>query len=129
MRLIKNQNTNLRNIRGKGVQFDENDQVIMDTKKAVMMPKGDTDNRPFYPDNGYVRYNDETDQLEAFQDGSWRRLRFKEPNRDPGIHVQYLGDGDATERDFGPLNSQEYIRFQEAVPFAKPVNVIHNFDK
>lgn len=105
MRLIKNQNTNLRNIRGKGVKYDENDQVIMDSKKAVLVPKGETADRPFYPFNGYVRYNVETEQLEAYQDDAWRKIRFKEPNRDPGIVVQTLGVGDAIETDFGILNS------------------------
>lgn len=169
MRLIKAQSTNLRNIRGKGVKYDTNDQVIMQSKKGVRLPKGPESERPFYPENGYLRYNTSNDQLEAYQNGAWRAVKFKEPNQDPGIVQQNLGVGDEVETDFGPLNSQDsnfsvpaaaqnilvfvenvfqiattnydlvqnptgktpgwYIRFGTAVPFGKPVTVLHNFDK
>lgn len=169
MRLIKAQSTNLRSIRGSGVKYDINDQVIMDSKKGVRLPKGPQSERPFYPENGYLRYNTTDNQLEAYQDGAWREIRFKEPNRDPAIVQQSLGVGDEVETDFGPLNSQDpdypipaapqnilvfvenvfqiaitnydlvqnppgktpgwYIRFGTAVPFGKPVTVLHNFDK
>lgn len=107
MRLIKRQTTNLRSITGPGVRYDENDQVIMDSKKGLLVPKGDESQRPFYPENGYVRYNTDDEQLEAYQNGAWREIRFKEPNQDPGIVVQSLGVGDASETDFGPLDSQD----------------------
>ncbi len=35
MRLLKAQNTNLRNIKGKGVKYDVNDQVILDSTNCV----------------------------------------------------------------------------------------------
>lgn len=169
MRLIKAQSTNLRSIRGRGVKYDVNDQVIMDSKKGVRLPKGPQSERPFYPENGYLRYNTTDNQLEAYQNGAWREVRFKEPNQDPGITQQNLGLGDEVETDFGPLNSGDadypipaapqnilvfvenvfqiaitnydlvqnpagktpgwYIRFGTAVPFGKPVTVLHNFDK
>jgi hypothetical protein len=169
MRLIRSQSTNLRNIRGSGVKYDTNDQVIMDSKTGARLPKGPERDRPFYPENGYIRYNTDDDQLEVYQDGAWREVRFKEPNRDPGIVQQNLGVGDASETVFGPLNSQDpdypvpdaaqnilvfienvfqisttnynliqnpagkpngwYIQFGTAVPFGKPVTVLHNFDK
>lgn len=169
MRLIRSQSTNLRNIRGSGVKYDTNDQVIMDSKTGARLPKGPERDRPFYPENGYIRYNTSDSQLEAYQDGAWREIRFKEPNNDPGIVQQNLGVGDAAETDFGPLNSGDsdfpvpaaaqnvlvlvenvfqiattnyelvqnpagktpgwYIRFLTAVPFGKPVTVLHNFDK
>lgn len=169
MRLIKAQSTNLRSIRGKGVRYDINDQVIMDSKTGMLVPKGPQRDRPFYPENGFVRYNTNTDQLEVYQNGAWRNIKFKEPNQDPGIVQQSLGVGDEVETDFGPLNSADidfpapaaaqnvlvfvenvfqisttnyilvqnpagktpgwYIRFSTAVPFGKPVTVLHNFDK
>jgi len=169
MRLMKAQSTNLRSIRGNGVKYDTNDQVIMQSKKGLRLPKGRTSERPFYPENGYVRYNIETEQLEVYQNGQFREARFKEPNQDPGIVQQNLGVGDEVETDFGPLNSGDanfpvpaaaqnvlvfvenvfqvattnydlvqnpagktpgwYIRFGTAVPFGKPVTVLHNFDK
>ena len=177
MRLIKAQSTNLRSIRGKGVRYDINDQVIMDSKTGMLVPKGPTRDRPFYPENGFVRYNTNTDQLEAYQNGAWRELRFKEPNQDPGITQQNLGNGDASETVFGPLASGDadypvpaaaqnilvfvenvfqisgtnysleqsvsgsltgpgapyadgwYIKFTSAPDLAKPITVLHNFDK
>lgn len=166
---MKAQTTNLRSIRGNGVKQDSNDQVIMQSKKGLRVPKGRENDRPFYPENGYVRYNISDDQLEAYQNGAWREIRFKEPNQDPGIVQQPLGVGDEVETDFGPLYSGDpdfpipaaaqniivlvenvfqvsktnyilvqnpvgkepgwYIRFGTAVPFGKPVTVLHNFDK
>jgi hypothetical protein len=105
MRLLKAQNTNLRNIYGNGVKYDVNGQVIMDSTNVALLPKGTTSQRPTSPNNGHVRYNTTTNQLEAYQNSAWRQLRFKEPNQDPGITQQALGNGDATETVFGPLVS------------------------
>jgi hypothetical protein len=107
MRLIRSQSTNLRSIRGSGVKYDSNDQVIMDSKTGALLPKGRENDRPFYPENGYIRYNTDSNELEVYQNGAWREVRFKEPNRNPGIVQQNLGVGDASETDFGPLNSQD----------------------
>jgi len=54
-----------------------------------------------------MRYNTDDDQFEVYQNGAWRELRFKEPNQDPGIHQQNLGNGDAVETVFGPLDSTD----------------------
>ena len=105
MRLIKRQTTNLRSIAGKGVQYDINDQVVMDSTNTMLVPKGTTAQRPTSPVTGHIRYNTTTDQFEGYQNGAWRELRFKEPNQDPGITQQNLGNGDATETVFGPLAS------------------------
>jgi len=105
MRLIKAQNTNLRNIYGKGVKYDIDDQVILDTTNVMLVPKGTEAQRPSTPVNGHLRYNTDDDQFEVYQNGSWRELRFKEPNQDPGITQQNLGNGDATITLFGPLDS------------------------
>lgn len=169
MRFIKRQSTNLRNLSGKGVHVDTTDQVIVDTTNSMVLPKGGTVDRPFYPTEGHIRYNTTTNELETYQDNSWRKIRFKEPNQNPGIVQQNLGNGDAVETDFGPLDSGDsdypvpaaaqnilvfvenvfqiattnyelvqnpsgkpvgwYVRFGTAVPFGKPVTVLHNFDK
>lgn len=105
MRLIKAQNTNLRNIYGKGVKYDVNEQVILDSNNVMLVPKGTTAQRPASPVNGHIRYNTTTEQLEAYQNGAWRKIRFKEPNQDPGITQQNLGFGDDIETIFGPLES------------------------
>jgi len=105
MRLIKAQNTNLRNIYGKGVKYDINDQVIVDSANVLLIPKGSQAERPDSPTNGHLRYNTDDNQFEVYQNGAWRELRFKEPNQDPGIVQQNLGNGDADETVFGPLDS------------------------
>ena len=107
MRLIKAQNTNLRNIYGKGVRYDINDQVIVDSANSLLIPKGTTVQRPTSPNNGHIRYNTDDNQFEVYQNSAWREIRFKEPNQDPGIVVQTLGFGDAIETIFGPLDSQD----------------------
>ena len=105
MRLIKRQTTNLRSITGKGIQYDINDQVIVDSTNTILVPKGTEAQRPSSPANGHLRYNTDDEQFEAYQNGAWRELRFKEPNQDPGITQQNLGSGDAVEVLFGPLDS------------------------
>tara|TARA_B100000497_G_scaffold89229_1_gene99471 strand:- start:1195 stop:1797 length:603 start_codon:yes stop_codon:yes gene_type:complete len=123
MRLIKRQTTNQRSITGKGVQYDINDQVIVDSTNVMRVPKGrgpyladqvsadplGSSQRPASPTNGHVRYNTSTNQLEAYQNGAWREVRFKEPNQDPGIVWQNLGVGNiaADETVFGELQSND----------------------
>ena len=46
MRLIKAQTTNLRNIAGKGVKYDIDDQVIVDSQRAMKVPSGPLSERP-----------------------------------------------------------------------------------
>jgi len=105
MRLLKAQNTNLRNIYGNGVKYDVNGQVIFDSTNTMLVPKGTEAQRPTTPNNGHLRYNTDDNQFEAYQNGAWREIRFKEPNQDPGITQQNLGNGDATAVVFGPLAS------------------------
>lgn len=113
MRLLKAQNTNLRNIYGKGVKYDVDDQVIVDSTNSMLVPKGTTAERPATPNNGHIRYNTTLDGdgveigLEVYNNGAWRRLRYKEPNVNPGIVWQNLGNGDATETVFGTLDSDD----------------------
>ena len=104
MRLIKRQTTNLRSIAGKGIQYTINNEVIIDSKKSILVPKGPNSNRPLNFVNGQIRYNTTTNELEVYQNNSWRKVRYKEPNS-VGIVQQNLGNGDAIETDFGPLNS------------------------
>lgn len=109
MRLIKRQTTNSRSITGKGVQYDIDNQVIVDSERALLVPKGVSSERPSEfgiataQTEGQVRYDTTSNQFEAYQDGGWRQIRFKEPNRDPGIVQQTLTGADATNIIFGKL--------------------------
>ena len=115
MRLIKQQTTNLRSINptSKGVKKDIDDQIVMVSERAIRVPTGTLQQRPGEAGVatssaiGQVRYNSTDQQLEAYQNGAWREVRFKEPNQDPGIVWQNLGVGNALadETVFGELNS------------------------
>ena len=115
MRLIKRQTTNQRSITGKGVQYDIDDQVIVDSTRAMKVPVGTLAQRPGETGvgtssaNGQVRYNTTDQQLEVYQNSAWREVRFKEPNQDPGIVWQNLGVGNITadETVFGELQSND----------------------
>ena len=117
MRLIKQQTTNLRTIQpsSKGIKQDIDDQVVMVSERALRVPVGTTALRPGSAGVitsaaiGQVRYNTTDQQLEAYQNGAWREVRFKEPNQDPGIVWQNLGSGNAAgdETVFGELQSND----------------------
>ena len=55
MRLLKGQNTNQRNIYGKGVQVDTLDQIVADSTNSIRVPAGTTAERPTTPANGQIR--------------------------------------------------------------------------
>lgn len=102
MRLLKAQNTNLRNIYGNGVKYDVDQQVVLDSTNSMMISKGTTAQRPTSPVNGHMRYNTDENEFEFYQNGAWRKVRYKEP---VSITQQNLGSGDAVETLFGPLDS------------------------
>ena len=66
MRLLKGQNTNARNIYGRGVQVDTLDQVIADSTNSLRVPYGTTAQRPTTPANGQIRYNSTNNQFEGY---------------------------------------------------------------
>jgi len=73
---------------------------------SVVIPTGTTAQRPASPVNGMMRYNTDVStggQVEVYQSGTWRSLRFKEAGQ---ITQQNLGAGDGTTTYFGPLNPQ-----------------------
>lgn len=104
MRLLKAQNTNRRTIYGRGVQFDVDDQVYMESTNSIRVPKGTTAERPANPENGHFRYNTTDNRFEVYENGSWAGVRGVTPVL-VGITQQSLGNGDATETVFGPLAS------------------------
>ena len=107
MRLIKAQTTNLRNIYGKGVRYDIDDQVIMDSTNTVLIPKGTTAQRPSSPINGHMRYNTDDDRFEIYEQLAWYGVRLAAPSSSAPIHQQNLGNGDGVITLFGPLDSQD----------------------
>lgn len=102
MRLIKAQSTNVRNPQGRGIKYDINNTIQLDSEVGAVMPKGNTAQRSDFPTNGTIRYNTDTDALEAYADGTWKQIRRVEATT---ITQQNLGNGDASETLFGPLDS------------------------
>ena len=100
MRLIKAQSTNLRNIKGTGLKYDIHGINRMGGETGVVVPLGNTSERPVFPEPGIIRYNTDVDAFEMYSDGSWGEIRKKEPTN---IVQQNLGNGDASETVFGPL--------------------------
>lgn len=124
MRLLKAQNTNLRNIYGKGVKYDVNDQIIMDSTNTVLIPKGTTAERPSSPINGHIRYNTDDDRFEIFQQTAWYGIRIAAPSTSSPIHQQNLGNGDGVITLFGPLDSQDTDPLYTAPAAAQNVLVL-----
>lgn len=89
---------------GKAVVYDINDQVILDSKNVMLVPKGTTAERPLSPDNGHLRYNTDVEEFEAYQDSQWRKVRYKEPR---AIVQQTLNGAAGLETVFGPLDNQD----------------------
>jgi len=54
---------------------------------------------------GMIRYNTTTTDVEVYQGGNWRALRYREPG---AITQQNLGAGDDSTQYFGPLNPTPY---------------------
>lgn len=105
MRFVKRQTTNNKSpIRSKGIIYNINDEVIMDSRRVMLVPVGNESERPATPENGHIRYNTDADEFELFQGNAWRKMRFKEPR---SIVQQSLGNGDNIETVFGPLDNQD----------------------
>lgn len=120
MKFLKRNQLNFRNVKDNRVAVENTDEVLLDTLNVVLVPNGPTANRPgevgtiTSPKVGHLRYNTDDQEFEVRQGGgldpatglpvaeAWRRIRYKEPAL---ITQQNLGNGDAAEVYFGPLNS------------------------
>lgn len=108
MRFLKTQSINRRMIFDDRIAVTTIDSIVMNTPKNLLIPKGVESNRPGSPTNGMIRYNTDTNQFEGYQSGAWRQFRFKEPTK---LTVQYLGVGDDSNKDFGPLTPDPYTYY------------------
>jgi len=104
MKYLKRQSTSNKTPLGNAVVFDINEQVVMDTRRVMLIPKGTEAERPVTPNNGHMRYNTTSEEFESYQDNAWRKVRFKEPR---AIVQQTFSGHDGTETTFGPLDNQD----------------------
>lgn len=85
-------------------------RAVMNIPGGLRLPKGTEAERPTLTGirqaggaNGTIRYNTDTDSIEAYVGGDWEVVRA------PGattITKQTLGPGDAIETLFGPLDQE-----------------------
>ena len=95
MKFVKRQSTSRGiNADTKGINIDALGLTTINTDKAVIVPKGDQNARPFVPAEGMLRYNTDTSDFEVYQNAAWKPVRFREPTT---IVQQNLGNGDGTE--------------------------------
>jgi hypothetical protein len=155
MRFLKQQNLNKFRRTDKTVYTDTIGRVEMRTPMTLLLPRGNTGERPKSPENGQIRYNTDTAEIEAYTNGQWRQIRYKES---VSIVQQSLGFGDYVKQLFGPLNpipsagqniivlienivqiynvnytlqsiSGEWFIYFDSPPPNKLITVLHNFDK
>ena len=107
MRYIRRQTTNTQSSGiGRGVHVTPWDkEVILDSVNSVRVPKGPTESRPKFPKNGHMRYNTDDNRFEIYEAGVWNGIRNAAPSSYAPITIQSLGNGNASETVFGPLNS------------------------
>ena len=113
MKYLKTKNISKFSISDDAFIYKPSGRFVMDGTGAVRLPKGTTAERPDVDapvsnnPYGYVRYNTETDSLEAYVKnpvtslGEWETIKAPSTK---SIIKQTLGPGDDVETDFGPLN-------------------------
>ena len=110
MKFLKRNQLNSRNVKDNRIAVEITDEVKFDTENVLLIPNGPTTSRPgesgtvTSPVEGHIRYNTTDHEFEGRQGtpDAWRKFRFKEPAL---ITQQNLGNGDAAEIYFGPLDS------------------------
>jgi hypothetical protein len=109
MRYLKRQTLDRRSANNTTLYSDAaraNVYIAPTGQGSVVIPTGTTAQRPASPVVGMMRYNTDIStggQVEIYQGGTWRSLRFKEAGQ---ITQQNLGAGDGTTTYFGPLSPQ-----------------------
>jgi len=105
MRYLRQQNINRRAPYDQRLYVDMTNSIVMTTTNNMLMPVGTTVQRPVSPVDGMIRYNSDITtggEVEVFQNGIWRSLRFKESTQ---ITKQSF-TGDGVTSVFGPLSPQ-----------------------
>lgn len=108
MKFLKSKNISKYSISDDAFIYRPSGRYLMDGTGALRLPKGTEAQRPDVavgthegPD-GYIRYNTDSDSIEAYIDGFWQVVRGPAAT---AITKQQLGPGDGTETVFGPLTT------------------------
>lgn len=101
MRFLRNLNLNSKAPGDKRLAITHGDEVQFNTSRSLLLPSGPDAGRASSPVAGMMRLNTTSGQVEVYQGGTWRSLRFKESS---SIVLQNLGLGNGINTLFGPLN-------------------------
>jgi hypothetical protein len=107
MKFLKQKNISKFSISDNTLFANQYGRAVMDLTGGLRLPKGTTAQRPQLsqvrtpagPD-GFIRYNTDTESIEAYIDGGWVIVRAGAAST---ITKQTLGPGDYVETIFGPL--------------------------
>ena len=102
MRFVRRTTVNPRDPRDYRLYVAQTDDIVMGGRASLQLPKGATGDRSATVSTGMIRYNTTLDEVEVYQSGTWRSLRFKEATK---IIQQTVGTGNGASVYFGPLNT------------------------
>ena len=82
------------------ISFDGS-SVIIDTSAGIKIPAGTTDERPYPPLQGHIRYNSTLDSFEGYDGANWGKLGgLKDVDGDTFISVESSSGADNDDLDF-----------------------------
>jgi hypothetical protein len=112
MKFLKQKNISKFNITDQTLFANQYGRAVMNLTGGLRLPKGNTNQRPQGTNigddevrtlngaDGFIRYNTDTNLIEAYIDGGWVTVRAGAGST---ITKQTLGPGDDIETIFGPL--------------------------
>lgn len=110
MKFLKQKNISKFGLTDQTLFTNQFGRQVTNATGGIMLPKGTTAQRPKVSgvkvpngnSNGYLRYNTQTDTIEAYVAGVWQVVSAPAAN---AVQKQTLGPGDADTTIFGPLLS------------------------
>lgn len=117
MKFLKTKNISKFSISDRTFLTNTYGRIITNSTNSLQLPVGATAQRPATASTfeGQIRYNSETDQLEAYQASQWRNIQFREPSQ---VTYQTFGPGNDVEILFGPLNPAPPPTVENGLPWS-----------
>jgi hypothetical protein len=102
MRFVRRTTLNPRDPRDYRLYVSQTNDIIMGGRASLQLPVGDDTDRSALAQDGLIRFNTDTDNVEVYQGSTWRALRYVEATK---IIQQTVGTGNGASVYFGPLNA------------------------
>lgn len=103
MKFYKRKSLDKHNPMDNGFAQNISGDLLTTSKTSLQLPSGLQTDRPTALSEGQVRYNQDINEIEAYVNGIWERIRTVRP---APIVVQNLGSGNYLTTIFGPLNPE-----------------------